>query len=106
MWNVHDVEKVHTSPARRIDTPHILPSKPTPWYVAPYVCGCDRAVFRKKKWQWNGRMRTYGGSFYSLWNNREVIETLFDEEADDTVGIEEEVAPRCVFISDDGVESL
>lgn len=26
-----------TSPARRMETPHILPSKPTPAYVVPYV---------------------------------------------------------------------
>ena len=51
-------------------------------------------------------MWTDSGSFYGLWNDREMVETFFDEETNDAVGVEEEVAPGSIFVSDDSIESL
>lgn len=41
-----------------------------------------------------------------LRDNGEVVEALLDEEADDPVAVEEEIAPGCVLVPDDGEESL
>lgn len=34
----------------------------------------------------------------------QVVQTLLDEQADDTVRVEDEVGAVCVFIADDAVE--
>lgn len=35
-----------------------------------------------------------------------MVETFFDEETDDAVGVEEEIAPGSILVPDDGIESL
>ena len=35
-----------------------------------------------------------------------MVEALFDEETDDAIGVEEEVAPAGLLVADDGVERL
>lgn len=48
----------------------------------------------------------YSGCLDRLGDNGKVIEALFDEQTDDAVGVEEEVASASVFVPDDGVQGL
>jgi hypothetical protein len=36
--------------------------------------------------------------------DRQVVQALLDEQADDTVGVEDEIGAVCVFVADDAVE--
>ena len=48
----------------------------------------------------------YCGGLHRLGDDGEVVEALLDEETDDAVGVEEEVASASVLVADDGEESL
>ena len=49
---------------------------------------------------------THRGCLDRFGNNREMVQALLDQEADDAIGVEEKVAPTGVLIPDDGVQGL
>ena len=51
-------------------------------------------------------VEAYCRSLNGLGEDGEVIQALFDEEPDDAVRVEEEVASARVLVADDGVERL
>ena len=84
-----------------METPQIFPSNPTPSYVAPYT----RSVTVSFELPVQGA-RAYSGRFDNPRHNRQVVQALFDEQTDDAVGIEDEIAPGGVLVPDDGVQRL
>ena len=48
----------------------------------------------------------YSGCLDGLGDDREVVQAFFDEQPNDTVRVEEEVASTGVLVPDDGVEGL
>lgn len=48
----------------------------------------------------------YCGCLDDLRDDGEMVEALLDEEADDAIGVEEEVASAGVLVADDGEEGL
>ena len=91
-----------TSPARKMDTPQIFPSKPTPSQLAPCLC-----VFSTDGLERQGTFESaYGRCFDNFGHNRQLIQALFDEQTNDAVRIEDEISPRRVLVPNNRVERL
>ena len=47
---------------------------------------------------------TYRWGHYRLWYHREMVQPLFDEKPDDSVGVEQEITPARLLVPDDCVQ--
>lgn len=93
------VIRKRTSPARKMETPQIFPSKPTPSYCAPYT----RSVLSR----WNPRSGgAYSGRFDNPGHNGQMVQALFDEQTNDPVRVKDKISPRRIFVPDDSVQRL
>jgi hypothetical protein len=90
-----------TSPARKMDTPQIFPSKRTPSYLAPCVSSA-----RGSLGFYDACSGAYSRRLDHLGHNRQMVQAFLDKETDDTVGVKDEIPPRRVLVSDDRVERL
>jgi hypothetical protein len=93
------VIRKRTSPARKMETPQIFPSKPTPSYCAPYT----RSVTVSLESPFRG---AYSGRFDNPGHNGQMVQALFDEQTNDPVRIEDKISPGRIFVPDDGVQRL
>jgi hypothetical protein len=111
-------ERKRTSPARNIETPQILPSNPTPSYVAP--CMDFALVDRMLRHSTPSTSPDHGSPeqdkpegkrahrrcFDRLWNDGQVIEPLLNKQPNDPIRIEQKIPSSRIFITDDRVECI
>lgn len=98
------VKKTLTSPALKIDTPHILPSNPTPLYVDPWrAMWIQQRCFPPRD---KNSVEAHRRGLDCFGYNREVVQAFLDKQADNPVRIKEEVSTVGIFISDNRVQCL
>jgi hypothetical protein len=113
-----------TSPARRIETPHIFPLNPTPSYTAPYNDQFSSAFTVSKTARLSHpflparspsqdsqpiaarKRKAHRWRLNRLLHHRQVIQSLFNQQPNDTVGIEQEISSRGLLVPDYRVQRL